>query len=152
MWDNGSGKLVQINHPNIPQMVGDRDTNGSPDGGFEKMFSFMDVIEVHPLDNIFKKPASLPSEREQGNTIFHWLQLMNLGYRIPGVVNTDAHWNFHGSGWLRNYIKSPAEDPTKASVRDLVHACEHGNIMLSNGPFMQVTARADEGSDKAEAG
>ena len=53
MWDDGSEKLVQINHPNIPQMVGDRDTNGSPDGGFEKMFSFMDVIEVHPLDKIF---------------------------------------------------------------------------------------------------
>ena len=50
MWDGGAEKLVQINHPNIPQMLGDRDANGSPDGGFEKMFSFMDVIEVHPLE------------------------------------------------------------------------------------------------------
>jgi hypothetical protein len=152
MWDNGAEKLVQINHPNIPQMVGDRDTNGSPDGGFEKMFSFMDVIEVHPLDNIFKKPEALPNEREQGNAIFHWLQLLNIGYRMPGVVNTDAHWNFHGSGWLRNYIKSSAEDPTKAKVADLVHTCEHGNIVMTNGPFLEVSAIADKDGDTAEVG
>ncbi len=152
MWDNGSDKLVQINHPNIPQMVGDRDTNGTPDGGFEKMFSFMDVIEVHPLDNIFKKPEKLPNEREEGNAIFHWMQLMNLGYRLPAVVNTDAHWNFHGSGWLRNYIQSSSEDPTKAVVADLVHACEHGNIVMTNGPFLEASARAEQGGDSAHVG
>ena len=92
---------MQVNHPNIVQMAFDKDLNGSPDGGFEKMFSFMDVIEVHPLPTIFTPPESVPNEREQGNTIFHWLQLLNLGYRVPGVVNTDAHWNFHGSGGLR---------------------------------------------------
>jgi hypothetical protein len=152
MWDGGADKLVQINHPNIPQILGDRDTNGSPDGGFEKMFSFVDVIEVHPLNNIFSKPESLPSGREQGNGIFHWLQLMNLGYRVPGVVNTDAHWNFHGSGFLRNYIKSPTDDPAQASVPKLVHTCEHGNILLTNGPFMEVTARAAQGDDTATVG
>ena len=141
MWDGGAEKLVQINHPNLPQMIGDRDTNGSPDGGFEKMFSFVDVVEIHPLDNIFLKPEKLPSEREQGNAIFHWLQMMNLGYRVPGVVNTDAHWNFHGSGFLRNYVKSSTDDPTAAKVPNPVHTCEHGHIMLTNGPFMEVVGR-----------
>ncbi len=65
MWDNKSDKLVQINHPNIVQMVGDKDLNGSPDGGFEKMFSFVDVIEVHPLDRIFSKLESLPGPRRK---------------------------------------------------------------------------------------
>ncbi len=144
MWDGGSDKLVQINHPNIAQMVGDRDLDGSPDGGFEKMFSFMDVIEVHPLDRIFETPESLPSARERGSAVFHWLQLTNLGYRLPGVVNTDAHWNFHGSGGKRNYIKSSTDDPTKADVADLVHACEHGNIVMSNGPYLEVSAKSDK--------
>jgi len=152
MWENNSDKLVQINHPNIPQMVGDRDLNGSPDGGFEKMFGYMDVIEVHPLGTIFTRPEALPNEREQGNTIYHWLQLLNLGYRIPGVVNTDAHWNFHGSGGLRNFIISSTDEPTKAAVLDLVHACEHGNIVMTNGPFLTVQAKADEGNDKAAVG
>lgn len=152
MWDNGAEKLVQINHPNIPQMVGDRDLNGSPDGGFEKMFGFMDVIEVHPLNYIFTKPESLPSQREETNPIFHWMQLMNLGYRVPGVVNTDAHWNFHGSGSLRNYIKSSTDEPAKGSVPDLVHTCEHGNIVMTNGPFMEVSAHSEKSDDVAGVG
>ena len=152
MWENNSDKLVQVNHPNIVQMAFDKDLNGSPDGGFEKMFSFMDVIEVHPLTTIFTRPETLPNEREQGNTIFHWLQLLNLGYRVPGVVNTDAHWNFHGSGWLRNYIKSSTDNPAQASVPNLVHACEHGNIVLTNGPFLTVHAKADKGDDTALVG
>ncbi|HEY1602483.1 MAG TPA: CehA/McbA family metallohydrolase [Pirellulales bacterium] len=152
MWENGSDKLVQINHPNIVQMVADRDLDGSADGGFEKMFSFMDVVEVHPLDTIFSQPTKLPTEREEGNRIFHWLQLLNLGYRVPGVVNTDAHWNFHGSGGMRNFIKSSTDDPAQASVPTLVHTCEHGNIMMTNGPFLEVQAKADQGNDTAAVG
>jgi hypothetical protein len=152
MWENGSDKLVQINHPNLVQMVGDRDLDGKPDGGFEKMFSFMDVIEIHPPYNIFTRPEALAKEREPSNTIFHWLQLLNLGYRLPGVVNTDAHWNFHGSGWLRNYVKTKTDEPAKASVVDLVHECEHGHIVVSNGPFLEASAKADEGGDTADVG
>lgn len=152
MWDNGSEKLVQINHPNIPQMVGDRDTDGTPDGGFERMFSFMDVIEVHPLDNIFKTPESLPNQREGGNAIFHWMQLLNLGYRMPGVVNTDAHWNFHGSGSLRNYVKSATDEPAKGSVAELVRDCERGHIVMTTGPYLEATATAAEGEATANVG
>ncbi|HEY2841386.1 MAG TPA: CehA/McbA family metallohydrolase, partial [Pirellulales bacterium] len=153
MWENASDKLVQINHPNLVQMVGDRDLNGSPDGGFEKMFSFMDVVEIHPPYNIFSRPEALPTkEREASNTIFHWLQLLNLGYRLPGVVNTDAHWNFHGSGWLRNYVKSKTDEPAKASVSDLVHECEHGHVVVTNGPFLEATAKAEKGGAAADVG
>src|SRR6185437_10846573 len=122
----------------------DRDLDGSPDPGFEKMFSFMDVIEVHPLDRVFARPAKLPGPRDESNTIVHWLQLLNLGYRVPGVVNTDAHWNFHGSGFLRNYIKSATDEPSEGSIPKLVHTCEHGNILMTNGPFMEVSARAGQ--------
>jgi len=152
MWENASDKLVQLNHPNLVQMIGDRDLNGSPDGGFERMFGFMDVVEVHPLDRIFTPLKALPAEREEGNAIFNWLQMINLGYRVPGVVNTDAHWNFHGSGFLRNYIKSSTDEPTKASVLGLVHACEHGNIAMTNGPFLDVYARDSDSSHTVTVG
>jgi hypothetical protein len=94
-----------------------------------------------------------------GNRIFHWVQLLNVGYRVPGVVNTDAHWNYHGSGWIRNYIKSRTDNPSEADVMDLVHASEHGHIVMTNGPYLEVTAtagpnggagnRADVGDDLA---
>ena len=77
---------------------------------------------------------------------------MNLGYRLPAVVNTDAHWNFHGSGFLRNYVKSPTDDPAKAKVPELVHTCEHGNIIMTNGPFLEVATKADQADDTADVG
>ena len=143
MWDDDSEKLLQINHPNIVQMLGDRDQNGEPDGGFERMFHFVDVMEIHPPGSIFQSPDTTNDPQDDfGNRMFNWLQLLNLGYRVPGVVNTDAHWNFHGSGWLRNYIRSATDDPSQATIEELVRESELGHIVMTNGPFLEVEARA----------
>ena len=83
------------------------------------------------------------------NTIVNWLQLLNQGRRIPGVVNTDAHYNFHGSGWLRNYLKSPTDDPAEIKTLDVVHAAERGHLVMSSGPFLEVKLCAT-GSTLAE--
>lgn len=144
LWDSQAAKLVQTNHPNIPQMLGDRDLNGQADEGFRGMFGFMDVIEVHPPEGIFSMPAvDLPPKDRVANPIFHWLQLLNLGYRIPGVVNTDAHYNFHGSGWLRNYLLSQHDSPAEIDVSEIVHAAEHGHVIMSTGPFLQAELRVE---------
>ena len=145
MWDSGSDKVVQINHPNIAQMVGDRDLDGTPDQGFRKMFGFADVIEVHPIAAIFE-PLVVGSDggKGRGNTVKNWLQLMNLGYRVPGVVNTDAHWNYYGSGWRRNYVRSSTDNPSEANVMELCHALEEGQVVMTNGPFLEVEATAGE--------
>lgn len=151
MWDNDSDKLVQSDHPNLVQMFGDRDMDGKPDGGFRKMFGFMDVVEVHPLEKILTPPSALTiTSNDRGNAIFHWLQLLNLGYRVPGVVNTDAHYNFHGSGPLRNFIKSETDNPAAANVIDLCHAAEQGKLVMTNGPFMDV--RCGSPNSTAERG
>jgi hypothetical protein len=150
-WDDKSEKVVQSNHPNTAQMVGDKDLNGEPDEGFEAMFGYMDVTEVHPPEAIFEPLGERGDSKSgvgnggwdnQGNTIQNWLQLLNLGYRVTGVVNTDAHYNFHGSGWMRNWVRSSTDDPAAASVMELVHEFEHGHVVVSNGPFMSVTARS----------
>ncbi len=104
LWDGNSEKLVQQNHPDIGWLFFDRDGDGRPDGGFKKSFRFMDVIEVHPLDGLLKAPMvdvedSAKKTRVENNRIFNWLQLLNQGHRIPGVVNTDSHYNFHESGF-----------------------------------------------------
>ncbi|QDV75167.1 CehA/McbA family metallohydrolase [Botrimarina mediterranea] len=150
-WDDKSEKLVQSNHPNTAQMVGDRDLNGEPDEGFEAMFGYMDVQEIHPPELIFDPLGERGDPNSgvgnggwdnRGNAIQNWLQLLNLGYRVTGVVNTDAHYNFHGSGWMRNWVRSSTDDPAEASVMELVHEFEHGHVVVSNGPFMSVTARS----------
>ena len=68
--------------------------------------------------------------------------MLNLGYRIPGVVNTDAHHNFHGSGFLRNYLASPTDDPAKIEVADVIRASEAGRMVMTSGPFLEGIASA----------
>ncbi|MCA9151390.1 MAG: carboxypeptidase regulatory-like domain-containing protein, partial [Planctomycetales bacterium] len=142
LWDQRSQKVVQGNHPNLMQILGDRDTDGNADEGFERMLSAMDVVEVHPPQAIFDLPTQPPAPRDRPNTMFNWLQLLNQGYRIPGVVNTDAHYNFHGSGWLRNYLSSPTDDPAQVRTADMVHAAEAGHVIMSNGPYLELSAEA----------
>jgi hypothetical protein len=150
LWDNGAEKLVQVNHPDIGWMFRDRNGDGTADSGFAGMLGHMDVIEVHPPDTIFAPPTAEVGGKTRNNTIVNWLQLLNRGRRIPGVVNTDAHYNFHGSGWLRNYVKSPTDDPAEVRTLDVVHAAERGHLVMSSGPFMEVELE-DSGNSRNRA-
>ncbi len=144
LWDDGAEKLVQQNHPNLIRYARDKNLDGKGDGGYAEMFGHMDVIEVHPLEAILK-PATIDKDKKINtgkNRIHAWLQLINDGLYIPGVVNTDAHYNFHGSGWRRNWIPSKTDDPAQIQTLDVVHACERGQMVMSTGPFMEVTVSA----------
>jgi hypothetical protein len=149
LWDGDSDKLVQQNHPDIGALFYDKDADGRPDSGFRKAFPFMDVIEVHPPHNIFQPAVVRSGGQGRNNTIFNWLQLLNQGYRIPGVVNTDAHYNFHGSGFLRIYLESATDDPAAVQTLDMVHTAEHGHIMMTSGPYLEVRLTADAPGDKS---
>ncbi|HZL89748.1 MAG TPA: CehA/McbA family metallohydrolase [Pirellulaceae bacterium] len=152
LWDNSSEKLVQMNHPNLPQILGDKDLDGKPDEGFEKMFGFVDAIEVHPPQLIFGPPGKQADGKLERNPAFHWMQLINLGYRHTGVINTDAHYNFHGSGGYRNYIKSSSDDPAKIDTLEMVHSSQHGHLVMTTGPFLDVKLRpAPADSERAFA-
>ncbi len=151
LWDNTSSKVVQTNHPNIPQILGDVDLDGKPDGGFRGMLGWMDVIEVHPPEGIFTPPsATVAPDDKRKNPIFFWMQLLNLGYRITGVVNTDAHYNFHGSGWLRNYLESSSDNPTTISVDEMIHSAEHGHLVMTTGPFLETKLLVGDGDSTQE--
>jgi hypothetical protein len=144
LWDNRSEKLVQENHPDMGWLFFDRDQDGVPDEGFASMVGFMDVIEVHPPGHIFQPPLIESGGKTYNNSMFNWLQLLNQGRRLPGVVNTDAHYTFHGSGFLRNYLKSPTDDPAEIDTLEIVRAAERGNLVMTNGPFLEVLAVADD--------
>lgn len=143
LWDNRSDKLVQVNHPDMGWMFYDKDGDREPDAGLDRMFAHIEVIEIHPVQNaLLVGPYEGPRENVN-NRVFHWLQLLNQGFRIPGVVNTDSHYNFHGSGWLRNWVQSPTDEPAKIDPMDVVHAAEQGRVIVSNGPFLEVAVREE---------
>ena len=153
MWDNQSEKLVQMNHPNLHQIYGDLDTDGVADKGFRGMLKWTDVIEVHPLETIFKDiPNNPPSLRRMRIPMFQWLQLINQGYRIPGVINTDSHYNHHGSGWRRNWFASSTDDPKNISTNEMVQQVKSGHIIMSTGPFLSVTGQSNSSPDLAIPG
>ncbi|MBI1903731.1 MAG: carboxypeptidase regulatory-like domain-containing protein, partial [Planctomycetia bacterium] len=143
LWDGKSEKLIQQNHPDIGWLFYDKNGDGLPDQGFEKSLPYMDVIEVHPIEWMLKEPLVEIRGRKENNRVFNWLQLLNQGRRVPGVVNTDSHYNFHESGFWRNYIQSPTDDPAKVQVLDVVRASEKGHIVLTTAPFLEVLLTAD---------
>jgi hypothetical protein len=153
LWNDRSEKLVQVNHPDIGWMFYDRNGDGQPDAGFERMFGHIDVMEIHPVDNVLALvPFETIDNRKGNNRVFNWLQLLNQGFRIPGVVNTDAHYNFHGSGGLRIWLQSPTDDPAAVQSLDVVHACEQGRMIMSNGPFLEVQATEAGGNQTVGPG
>ena len=143
-WDDKAEKLVQQNHPDIGWLFFDKNGDGKPDHGYKDGFPFMNVIEVHPIHEVLAmEPTRVyldPSKKklEYNHTIFNWLQLLNQGQRIPGVVNTDAHYNFHGSGGLRNFVRCGAKAPGDIDPLEIVRHAKKGHIVMSTGPFMEV--------------
>jgi hypothetical protein len=128
----------------MSELFFDADADGVADRGHERGIGFIDVVEIHPPEAIFWAPlsAEYPPYLAPGlpydNRVFTWLQTLNLGRRIPGVVNTDAHNNFHETGWLRNFVRSATDDPARIKAMDVVREAKKGHIIMTNGPILDV--------------
>jgi hypothetical protein len=142
--DGGAEKLVQQNHPDIGWLFYDADGDGSPDLGFGTA-PFTHAIEIWRPTILEMKPtetvttATNPQPQVRNNRVFNWLQLLNQGFRIPGVANTDAHYCNHESGRIRNYLKSATDDPAKVREMDVVRETKKGRLVMTNGPFLEVS-------------
>jgi len=140
LWDDRSEKLIQQNHPDLGWLFYDANGDRKADEGFERSHGLIDVMEIHPIQLITDMQPSVDwYGRDYANRMFAWLQLLNQGYRIPGVVNTDSHYNYHGSGGLRNWVQSSTDDPAKIDIMEMVHASEQGRLIMSNGPYLEFT-------------
>jgi hypothetical protein len=103
----------------------------------------MNVMEIHPIDT-FLNPTryDIRDGKAFGNQrTLNWLQLLNQGFRIYGVVNTDSHFNYHGSGGLRIWVKSSSDAPAAISSDEMRDHSRAGHIIMSNGPYLEVTFR-----------
>lgn len=138
-WDEKSEKLVQQNHPDIGWLFFDKNGDYKPDAGHKEGFKYMNVMEVHPIDKVLAmKPTYIALTLVRNNRIFNWLQLLNVGHRIPGVVNTDSHYNAHGSGGIFNWVASTAKSPGEIDSLEIVRNSKAGKIVMTNGPFLRV--------------
>jgi len=136
--DSGSDKLMQQNHPDIGWLVYDKDGDGKPDEGFGTL-PYTDVVEIWTTTILAQKPKLTRRGNVINDRMFNWLQLLNQGHRLPGVANTDAHVCFHDSGVIRNWVKSDTDVPAEIKEMDVVHASRKGRLIISNGPFLDVS-------------
>lgn len=154
LWDDRSEKVVQQNHPDIGWLFFDKNGDGDPDGGYSRSFPFINVMEIHPIDRVLKieRYESRDGKPYGNHRILNWLQLLNQGHHIYGVVNTDAHYNFHGSGFLRNWIQSSTDDPAKINIAEMVKASNEGRLIMSNGPYLEAAFKEKSRDESVVSG
>ena len=85
------------------------------------------------------RPIEYVGPARRNHRTFNWLQLLNQGFRIPAVANTDAHYCLHESGRIRNWVKCSTDDPAAVDEMEIVRRSKKGAIVMSSGPFLEVT-------------
>jgi hypothetical protein len=142
-------RWIQFNHPDLSNMFIDRDGDGTADGGFVGVGTMIDGSETQngPGTDILhdapfrvtRKPGALAAKASTVRE-FVWKQLLNQGHRIVAVGVADAHSVYgNGVGCWRTYLPSSTDDPAKIDWSELAPRAKAGNIILSTGPFLEVT-------------
>jgi hypothetical protein len=67
-----------------------------------------------------------------------WFLLLNLGYRITALGNSDSHdATDNESGCARNYVASTTDDPAFIDSAEIAQAIRDHAIVVSTGPFVR---------------
>ncbi|MCH2024700.1 MAG: CehA/McbA family metallohydrolase [Verrucomicrobiales bacterium] len=149
LQDSDPDRWVHINHPSMEENFVDWNGDGLIDGGYANLGSMMDGLETQNYlgNNILAgAPYRIEKKLGPGGRVkyireFIWLQILNQGHRVWGIAVSDAH-TVHGNGaggWL-TYVKSSTDDPPKIDWRELVRNSKSGQMILTNGPYLEVNA------------
>jgi hypothetical protein len=70
-----------------------------------------------------------------------WMRILETGKRVVGTANSDSHESEKEEpASPRTYVRVPVDDPPQVSPDHIVKAFQDGDILMSNGPFVRVTA------------
>ncbi|MCH2060269.1 MAG: CehA/McbA family metallohydrolase [Verrucomicrobiales bacterium] len=142
-------RWVHLNHPSMEENFVDWNGDGKIDGGYANLGSMLDGLETQNYlgNNILAKaPYSINRQLGPGGRVryireFIWLQTLNQGHRVWGIAVSDAHTvHGNGAGGWRTYVKSSTDDPAKVDWRELVRHSKAGQMILTNGPYLEVNA------------
>ncbi len=125
-WQGGGPWLLQLNHPPVQRLFFDQ----------QHPEAYAVIRAVEAMGN------PLGASQLGKNRCYDWIQLLNTGLRLTGVANTDSHALAHGAGYQRSYVKSGTDQPAQIDPLAVVEAIKRGQVVMSSGPFMTVTATA----------
>ena len=143
------GRWVHVNHPNLTEKFWDRNLDGQADGGFAGYEKYIHALETQNYlgnDILATAPWRLArrgtSESVREVREFMWLQMLNQGHRIPAIAVADAHSVYgNGVGGWRTYVPSSTDAPAMIDPKEIIRHAKAGRLMLTTGPFLQVTHR-----------
>lgn len=123
-----------------------------------------DAVELQPLDAFLDLPEYDPADPKGQRDMDQWLaeldereskkwplakdrnrdwfRMLNLGYRLTGVVNNYARNTTNGSGLWRNFVRTGEDDAAKLTAKNIIEGVRGGQVVMTNGPFAAVTATA----------
>ncbi len=85
------------------------------------------------VDGVFRL-----SEDSQG-VIDDWFTLLNLGYRITAIGNSDTHGTSSiEAGCPRNFVVSSTDEPAYIDDQEVADAVKAHKVIASYGPFVQL--------------
>jgi hypothetical protein len=139
---------------------------GQPVSQFSFDFNAMEVfngkrfVQLHSLRVPDELPPSLAGLRLQPGTILldgrevafpgnieDWFNLLNLGYRVAGMGNSDSHTPYgEEPGFPRTYVRVPDDTPRSVDPRAVVRGIQGLRVITTGGPFVEVFARGDGGA------
>jgi len=88
-------------------------------------------------------------------TIDDWFNLLNLGFRVTALGNSDTHGTTEvESGCPRNFVASETDDPAFVRADDIAAAVRAGKVIATYGPFIRfsVDGQPDSGPGSTVTG
>ncbi|MCB9682919.1 MAG: hypothetical protein H6733_15745 [Alphaproteobacteria bacterium] len=76
---------------------------------------------------------------ELGGSVDDWFTLLNLGYRITALGNSDTHGTSSvEAGCPRNFVVSETDDPEFIDDQAIADAVKNHQVVASYGPFVRL--------------
>jgi hypothetical protein len=108
----------------------------NPDGLDNLDFDVMEVANG-------AKDTDVPALRQVRRD---WLSLLNQGVYRPGTAVSDSHRiTVEHAGWARTFVLGAGDDPAALDVAAFDAQVKAGNMVMSAGPYVEVSARARGG-------
>lgn len=79
-----------------------------------------------------------------------WFKLLDRGFVVTGVGNSDSHNVLNEVGMARNYVASTTDRPDAIRASELHRAIKAHKTLTSSGPFVTFRIRDDSAGREAE--
>jgi hypothetical protein len=134
---NPGDAFIQVNHPRS-QAIGGYFTAM----GFDRdAYTFRQEAEFSPDFDGIEVLNECGNGTLDQDPIQDWFSFLNHGLKRYGTASTDNHKAGGGDmGVPVTYVRMPTDEPSEADVDDFRAAFKSGRLILSCGPFVEMTA------------